>query len=230
MNGSSVFSSSDSFGLIRGFHLDLTILGALQVSGDGDLANWCIPGKMMKGIGGAMDICSGVKRIIVATTHLTRDGKPKIVKKCTLPLTGIAVAEMIITELAVFRVRQGAPLLLLEYAPGVTVEEIRSKTAADFEVSPDLHEMRFSPLNTKHAPPPPKPAAAPAADEPTDLPTLFEKLRAHPDFAMLREMLKGKGGAAMLSAVLPMIAKQSPGLARAVKADKDEFLRLINEA
>ena len=149
--GSSVFSSSDSFGLIRGYHLDLTIIGALQVSGAGDLANWCVPGKMMKGIGGAMDLCSGVRRIIIATTHCTRDGKPKIVRECTLPLTGKGVADMIITELAVFKVRKGESLLLVEHHAGVSVEEIRSKTAADFEVSLDLAEMRFSPMNRKHA-------------------------------------------------------------------------------
>ena len=131
------------------------------MSGSGDIANWCIPGKMMKGIGGAMDLCSGVRRIIIATTHCTRDGKPKIVKECTLPLTGKGVADMIVTELAVFKVRKGQSLLLVEHHAGVSVEEIRSKTAADFEVSPDLAEMRFSPMNRKHAPL--NPAAAPPA-------------------------------------------------------------------
>ena len=111
----------------------------------------------MKGIGGAMDLCSGVRRVVIATTHCTRDGQPKIVRECTLPLTGQGVADMIITELAVFKVRKGRSLLLVELHAGVSVEEIRSKTAADFEVSQDLAEMRFSPMNRKHAPLTPAP-------------------------------------------------------------------------
>jgi hypothetical protein len=130
------------------------------VSGSGDIANWCIPGKMMKGIGGAMDLCAGVKRIVVATTHCAKDGSSKIMRECTLPLTARAVVDTIITELAVFKVRPGQSLLLVEHNAGVSVEEIRSKTAADFEVSPDLAEMRFSPMNRKHAAGPPAAAAA----------------------------------------------------------------------
>jgi 3-oxoacid CoA-transferase B subunit len=230
MKGSSVFGSSDSFAIIRGGHLDLTILGALQVSETGDLANWCIPGKMMKGIGGAMDLVSGVDRIIIATTHLTRNGKPKLLKSCTLPLTGKGVADMIITELGVFEVKKdGTGLILIEHAEGVSVEEIRSKTEAAFEVSPNLKIMQHAPMNTKHAPPAAKPAA-PAVEEPADLPTLFQKLKQHPDFNTLKGVLQGSMGSMMLPTVLPMIAKQSPALAKAIKADKKAFLKMINES
>jgi 3-oxoacid CoA-transferase subunit B len=231
MKGSSVFCSSDSFGIVRGGHLDLTILGALQVSQTGDLANWCIPGKMMKGIGGAMDLCSGVDRIIIATTHLTRAGKPKLLKSCTLPLTGKGVADMIITELAVFEVKKdGSGLLLIEHAEGVTVDEIRAKTEAEFTVSNDLKVMPHAAMSQKHAPAAPKAAAAPAVDEPQDLESLFKKLSLHPDFNTLKGVLQGSMGSMMLPTVLPMIAKQSPALAKAIKADKKAFLKLINEA
>jgi 3-oxoacid CoA-transferase subunit B len=153
VKGSSVFSSSDSFALIRGGHLDVSVLGALQVSQSGDIANWCIPGKMMKGIGGAMDLVAGVKRIIVAITHVDKNGKPKILKQCKLPLTGARVVDTIITDLAVFQVKKdGSGLLLTERAAHVTVEEIRAKTEADFEVSPTLKMIQYLPL--KSAPEP----------------------------------------------------------------------------
>jgi 3-oxoacid CoA-transferase subunit B len=234
MKGSSVFSSSDSFAIIRGGHLDISILGALQVSQSGDLANWCIPNKMMKGIGGAMDLVAGCKRIIVATTHVTRDGKPKIMKQCSLPLTGTRVASMIVTDLAVFQVKKdGSGLLLTEYAPHTTVEEIRAKTEADFEVSPTLKHIEYSPMNATHAAALAKPKEAPpapAADEPKDLAGMFEILKKHKDFATLKGVLKGSMGSMMLPTVLPMIAKQSPALAAAIKADKKAFLKMINES
>jgi 3-oxoacid CoA-transferase B subunit len=141
--GSSVFTSADSFAMVRGGHIDVTVLGALQVSATGDLANWGIPGKKINGMGGAMDLVAACDSVIVATSHLTKTGKPKILSKCTLPLTGKGVASMIITELAVFEVLKGGKgLVLLEHAEGVTVEEIRRKTEAPFTVSPHLCVMR----------------------------------------------------------------------------------------
>lgn len=136
--GSSTFQSSESFAMIRGQHIDITILGALQVSAQGDLANWIIPGKSIKGMGGAMDLVASCRRVVVVTTHTNVKGEPKIRNECTLPLTGRAVADKIITELAVFDVIRGKGLILTEIASGVTLEEIASKTEAAFEISPNL--------------------------------------------------------------------------------------------
>jgi 3-oxoacid CoA-transferase B subunit len=132
----SFFSSADSFAMIRGGHIDIAILGAMQVAGNGDLANWTIPGKMIKGMGGAMDLVAGVKKIVVVMEHADKNGGPKLLNQCTLPLTGARVVDLLITDLAVFEIdRKGdAPPKLIEMAPGVTVEEIRAKTEAEFTV------------------------------------------------------------------------------------------------
>ena len=133
--GSSFFSSADSFAMIRGGHVDLSILGGLEVAETGDLANWMVPGKMVKGPGGAMDLVSGVKRVIVLMEHTSRDGTSKILRKCSLPITGKSVVNMIITDLCVFKVQPGRGLELVELHPGVTVDEVRAKTECEFLVA-----------------------------------------------------------------------------------------------
>ncbi|WP_417595900.1 3-oxoacid CoA-transferase subunit B [Parasphingorhabdus sp.] len=136
---SSFFSSADSFAMVRGGHIDVTILGSMQVAMNGDIANWTIPGKMLKGMGGAMDLVAGVPRVVVVMDHVSKDGRAKILRQCTLPLTGIHAVDVIITNLAVFTCdRLGNGLTLIELSPGVDRDEVCRKTDAPFAIAPHL--------------------------------------------------------------------------------------------
>jgi len=136
LDSSSYFSSADSFAMIRGGHIALSILGGMQVSQGGDLANWMVPGKMVKGMGGAMDLVAGVRRVVVVMDHVEKSGAPKLLKRCTLPLTGAGVVDLLITDLGVFDIDgKGGGVNLTELAPGVTVDEVRAKSEAEFALA-----------------------------------------------------------------------------------------------
>lgn len=144
--GAAIFDSAQSFAMIRGGHVDLTVLGALEVDTQGSIASWMIPGKMVKGMGGAMDLVAGAENIIVMMTHASKHGESKLLSKCTLPLTGVGCIRRVITELAWLEIEDGA-FVLREYAPGVTIEEIRAKTAGELRVADDVREMVFTQQN-----------------------------------------------------------------------------------
>lgn len=142
--GSSLFDSAESFAMIRGGHVHLTILGAMEVSENGDIANWKIPGKMVKGMGGAMDLVASAENIIVAMQHCSKDGKPKLLKECSLPITGIRCVKKIVSDLAVLEIDPNGGFILLERAPGVPVEEIQRKTEGKLIIKGEIPEMLFN--------------------------------------------------------------------------------------